>query len=146
MDGDVHSYLSFLRQNVSELHQLGKEWGMTEAEISDCVERALQDEPKTPIKETNMSVARKIWHWIRVGLKWFFLSVALLLTLFTVLYVVSIFHVPTEMYITGFLQPYGYTIFRAVRLATLPFHDYFNITSMIILFIVTHLLKKIRSH
>uniref|UniRef100_A0A194AM26 Uncharacterized protein n=1 Tax=Pinctada fucata TaxID=50426 RepID=A0A194AM26_PINFU len=129
METDVIAYAAFLRQNVSELQRLGKEWGMTEKEISSCIERALQEEPPKPAEESKMSVARMIWHWIRVGLRWCFRIAAVIIILFISVYMLTVFHPPAEHYISGALQPYGYALFRFVRMATLPLHDHFNITN-----------------
>lgn len=128
MDPSIE-YVQQLQQNVAELHQMGRQWGMTEEEMSDCIERVLKENENVVVTPSRMSTARRIWRcfgYIPVVI--FFLFVAVL---FLVLGTSLLFYVypSAEHYVSGKLQPYGYAIFRTIRLATLPLHRYFNISS-----------------
>jgi hypothetical protein len=126
---DVFDYVQQLQQNVAELHQMGRQWGMTEEEMSDCIERVLKESENVVVTPPRKSTARRIWRCVGyLPAVIFFLFVAVVLL---VLGVSLLFYVypSAEHYVSGKLQPYGYAIFRTIRLATLPLHRYFNISS-----------------
>uniref|UniRef100_A0A8W8NP38 Uncharacterized protein n=1 Tax=Magallana gigas TaxID=29159 RepID=A0A8W8NP38_MAGGI len=127
MDSCVLEYVQVLQQNVAELHQMGKEWGMTEEEMSACIERVLKEDENVVVTPPPTFTLRRILR--RVPMAIFFLFVTILAIACGTLVLFYVYP-PAENYVSGALQPYGYTIFRAVRLATLPLHRYFNITSL----------------
>jgi len=128
MDTEVTDYLQFLSQNVAELKQLGKEWGMSDSEISSCIDRALEETIDIPKTGVLKSSGRKIWSFIRLSLKiWFWLILSLVVISSGTFYV---FHVSdgASAYVGAILQPYAYAISRVIRLLTLPIHDYANVS------------------
>ncbi|XP_062591182.1 uncharacterized protein LOC134252697 [Saccostrea cucullata] len=130
MDPASLEYVEQLQQNVAELHQLGREWGMTDDEMSDCIERVLRENENVIVSPPRKSTARRIWRCIGytpVVVSCLILGVLILFAGSSLLFVVF---PSAEHYMSGKLQPYGYTIFRTIRLATLPLHRYFNITSL----------------
>ena len=125
----VMDYVHQLQQNVAELHQMGKEWGMSEEEMSACIERALKEDENIVVTPPPTFTLRRIMRCMGyIPIAFFFLFVAIMVFVCGILLLFFVFP-SVEMYVSGALQPHGYTIFRGIRLATLPLHRYFNITS-----------------
>ncbi|KAJ8299571.1 hypothetical protein KUTeg_023631 [Tegillarca granosa] len=126
---DLAEYLMYLKENVSELRKFGKEWGMTDEEINSCIDDVLVNkEDENPPCRSNKTQARKLWSWFCFCVKVWFGFVLVITGIGIFGYLLLSFHEPSEAFISKTLQPYGYDIFRFVRLATLPIHKMTNIT------------------
>lgn len=132
MDAEVMEYLDLLKNNVSELCSLGKQWGMTEAEVSSCINEVIDKSGYIPeTRVTTKSVCRKIWWTIRCSRKIGFVMLMILwiaICVVGLVMAVSSYNEDVGNVISKTLQPYGYDIFRYLRLAALPLHGVFNIT------------------
>ncbi|KAL3841355.1 hypothetical protein ACJMK2_019513 [Sinanodonta woodiana] len=130
MDREVNEYIFFLKENVSELQRLGKEWGMADEEINRCIDKALENSTVSTKNQTKSgkNYGRKAWIYIRLVLRASLYSVLTMIALLSGILILTSLHKPTERYVGKTLEPYGYTIFRFIRLATLPFHQIFRIT------------------
>ena len=130
MDKEVQECLFYLQQNASEVRQLGKEWGMTDAEINRCVVKAM----KTKIDDAHQicpdEIAvkfkrRKSWNRVRWVAQYTVVLTGLLLcvaaTGATVLWCRG---TPLFMMTPGrLLQPYAYQIMKVVRIFGPPLHS-----------------------
>ncbi|XP_060075054.1 uncharacterized protein LOC132554763 [Ylistrum balloti] len=129
MDAEVLQHVEFLRNNVSALRSLGKEWGMKEEEINSCIDEVIANSTdKEKLEPTLTSTGRQIWSLIRFSFKFWLVILFLISITCTSLYFVTSYNSDVESFISRTLQPFGYDIFRYVRLITLPLHDMFNIT------------------
>ncbi|XP_069132600.1 uncharacterized protein [Argopecten irradians] len=129
MDAEVIAHIEFLKNNVSMLRNLGKEWGMENEEINSCIEEVIANRTdKTIFKPTIKSTGRDIWSVIRFSVKFWLIVFGLIFVCCASLFVVVSYNSDAENFISRSLQPFGYDIFRYVRLSTLPLHDMFNIT------------------
>ncbi|KAK7486388.1 hypothetical protein BaRGS_00022312, partial [Batillaria attramentaria] len=129
MEREVAETLACFRKNVSELRRLGKEWGLSDTEIEECVHRALSADVKQPLgsktevspSTTPKSTARKTWP------KRVFLTVAGVVLVIgaqalqdetVVLHVKKLFKSVWDLY------QLEYPVFRVIRLITVPLHAY----------------------
>ena len=97
--------------------------------IQKCLERALKEDENIVVTPPPTFTLRRIMRCMGyIPIAFFFLFVAIMLFVCGILLLFFVFP-SVEMYVSGALQPHGYTIFRGIRLATLPLHRYFNITS-----------------
>ncbi|KAK3580885.1 hypothetical protein CHS0354_008170 [Potamilus streckersoni] len=132
MDREVNDYILFLKENVSELQRLGKEWGMEDEEINRCIDKALENSPVSPKNQTKSgkNYGRKAWIYIRLLLKAALCSICTIIVLLSGILILTSMHKPTERFVGKTLEPYGYMIFRFIRLATLPLHQILKITKL----------------
>ena len=132
MEQEAVEYMLFLKQNTSELRKLGSDWGLTEDEITGCITEALSQVNGATVIDANSkkNVARSIWRYFLLLIKIPIYTFLLMVGLLILVNVVCSFHEPSDQYVTKALAPYGYDIFRYIRLATLPLHRIANITSM----------------
>ena len=129
MAPNIDDYLVFLRENASEIKKLGKEWGMDEKEILNCVDEVLSQSPNSENKgNTPMNWARKLWRVFLFFMKASVCAVLALVAAMTILCFVISYHSPSAEYISKMIQPHAYPVMRFFRLAALPFHDVTNIT------------------
>ncbi|XP_033752400.1 uncharacterized protein LOC117336127 [Pecten maximus] len=129
MDAEVTAHIEFLRNNVSTLRSLGKEWGMDDEEVNSCIDEVIANRTDKDIfKPTIKSTGRDIWSLIRFSIKFWLVIFVLICIFCTTLFFVVSYNSDAESFISRTLQPFGYDIFRYVRLSTLPLHDMFNIT------------------
>ncbi|OWF34609.1 hypothetical protein KP79_PYT24781 [Mizuhopecten yessoensis] len=129
MDAEVLGHIEFLRNNVSALRSLGKEWGLENEEIESCIDEVIANSnDKAKVKPTITSTGRNIWSLIRFSIKFWLVVFVLICASCTCLFLVASYNNDVESFVSRTLQPYGYDIFRYVRLAGLPLHDLFNIT------------------
>lgn len=126
MDSCVLEYVQVLQQNVAELHQMGKEWGMTEEEMSACIERVLKEDENVVVTPPPTFTLRRILRCVPVAIFFLFVTILVIACGAMVLFYV---YPPAWNYVSGALKLYDYKMLRAVRLAALPLHRYFNITS-----------------
>ena len=132
-NNSVDEYLVYLKENAKELRQLGKKWGMTEEEIDNCVTEALSlTENKEELKKSPKNKARKCWSYFLFLIKIQLALGLLLFVLFGGIYTAALYHEPTQRAVLKVFMPYSYEIMRAVRLAAVPLHGMFNITSMFV--------------
>eukprot|EP00105_Crassostrea_gigas_P006637 XP_011420653.1 PREDICTED: uncharacterized protein LOC105323278 isoform X1 [Crassostrea gigas] len=127
MDSCVLEYVQVLQQNVAELHQMGKEWGMTEEEMSACIERVLKEDENVVVAPPPTFTLRRILRCVPVAIFFLFVTILVIACGAMVLFYV---YPPAWNYVSGALKLYDYKLLRAVRLAALPLHRYFNITSL----------------
>jgi hypothetical protein len=132
-NNSVDEYLVYLKENAQELRQLGKKWGMTEKEIDNCVTEALSlTENKEDLKKSPKNIARKCWAYFLFLIKIQLGIGLLLMVLLGGMYTTALYHEPSQRAIMKAIMPYSYEIMRAVRLAAVPLHKMFNISSMLI--------------
>ncbi|VDI55335.1 Hypothetical predicted protein [Mytilus galloprovincialis] len=129
MDTEAVEFMFFLKRNVSELKRLGSEWGMTTDEINACIDKALENEADFPRENENRITAMEIWLRFSQGVKVMFKVILITFTVLFCVFMLASYHEATGNYVMKVLQPYGYDVFRAIRLATLPLHKMVNITS-----------------
>lgn len=126
----VDEYLVFLKENAKELRKLGKKWGMTEEEIDNCVTEALSmTENQDKLSKSPKNKARKCWSYFLVFMKVQLVLGLLLIGILGAVYVTASYHEPTERALVKIVMPYSYNIMRFVRLAAVPLHKMFNISS-----------------
>lgn len=128
MDTEAVEFMFFLKRNVSELKRLGSEWGMTTDEINACIDKALENEADFPRENENRITAMEIWLRFSQGVKVMFKVILITFTVLFCVFMLASYHEATGNYVMKVLQPYGYDVFRAIRLATLPLHKMVNIT------------------
>lgn len=129
MEASTVEYMLHLRQNASLLRKEAREWGFTEKQINQCIEEALRDSDNLhELANSPKNLMRTCWHYFRVTVNVMLLTVAVATTLLIGLTILTTYHEPTEEYVSNVLQPYGYQIFRTLRLVTLPVHKMFNVT------------------
>ncbi|XP_046569460.1 uncharacterized protein LOC124277770 [Haliotis rubra] len=135
MATEIQEALAYVRQNVSELRNLGKEWGLTNAEIELCVQRAMSmkvNTKKSPKKKASnvqarKFAARKTWARCRCCFNMCFVLVGVLLVATTVTAGVMAYQAKS-ISPSRFLQPYAYNIMRVVRLSlSVPLQQVFHI-------------------
>lgn len=132
MDTEVVEFMLFLKRNASELKRQGSACGMTAEEIDACIDKALENEDEARKEQANRTIPLEIWITFCAGVKLVFkIFMVIVIVLFAGFMLMS-FHEPTGNYIGKVLQPYGYGIFRFVRLATLPLHKILNLTSKVL--------------
>ena len=123
--------LVFLRNSAAELRNLGADWGLSEEEITKCIENALSrinKNQQAKLQKSQKNVARKWWRYFLVAVKApIYLFISCLVLVAAVLAVTNISETADKV-ISHALQPYGYGILRAVRLASLPIHQISNLT------------------
>ena len=128
MDAEAVEFMLYLKRNVAELKRLGSQWEMSTDEINSCIDKALENEEDLPEDQTNKIKPREIWLKFCHGIKFLFKVFGIIMAvLFGMLILVS-YHESSGNFVGKVLQPYGYPIFRLVRLATLPIHNMMNIT------------------
>lgn len=129
-NNNLEEYLVYLKENARELRNLGKQWGMTEEEIDNCVTEALSMAENTEVlKKSSKNRARKCWSYFLFLLKIHLTLCLLLILLFGSIYVATFYHEPTQRAVVKILMPYSYEIMRFVRLTAVPLHGMFNISS-----------------
>lgn len=130
-NNSLDEYLVYLKENAVELRKLGKQWGMTEDEIDSCVSEALSmTGNEKELKKSGKNKARKCWSYFLFLLKLHLAVSFLLIVLIGAIYVAMQFHEPTQHAVVKALMPYSYEIMRFVRLAAVPLHGMFNISSL----------------
>ncbi|XP_045175505.2 uncharacterized protein LOC123536402 [Mercenaria mercenaria] len=130
-NNSVEEYLVYLKENANELRQLGKKWGMTEEEINSCVTEALSmTENKEELKKSPKNKARKCWSYFLFALKFQLAFCLLVFVLIAGIYITASYHEPTQRAVIKVIMPYSYEIMRLVRLAAVPLHGMFNISSL----------------
>ena len=131
MEQEAVEYMLFLKQNTSELRKLGSDWGLTEDEINGCITEALSQVNGSTVIDANSkkNVARNIWRYILLLIKIPIYTFLLMVGLLILVTIACTLHEPTDKFMARNLAPYGYSIFRYIRLATLPLHRIANITS-----------------
>ncbi|XP_052797850.1 uncharacterized protein LOC128229963 [Mya arenaria] len=129
MERSAAEYLVYLRENVSDLKQEAKDMGLTEEEIKFCIDKALSlDSNQNELINSPKNIARKCFHYFRVLLKiWILACLLLIAAICGGLFLIET-HKPSADFVSRTLQPYGYAIFRSLRLSTLPVHRWMNIT------------------
>ncbi|XP_050409714.1 uncharacterized protein LOC126824515 isoform X2 [Patella vulgata] len=126
MGDDDDSVLNQVRRDVTELRQLGEQWGLTNLEINSCISYAFK---KKLTIVTNENIAKKLNlknKCSKIGFAFrVLIAFAILNFGFTVMVIKT-------GYLSGIaervLQPYRYCIMRVVRLASLPLHEKYNIS------------------
>ncbi|KAK7116071.1 uncharacterized protein [Littorina saxatilis] len=130
MDKEVAETLAYFRDNAADLRQLGKEWGLSENEIKECIERAMSVDPKDlPRPETTASrttrlkfAARRSWPKIRI-LLW----IAGVLAVLIGIGALALQNDEIDHRFSQLVNPLLYPITRGLRLVTVPLHDMFNL-------------------
>ncbi|CAH1802905.1 unnamed protein product [Owenia fusiformis] len=105
--------IEILTKDIENIRDLGKRWGMNDAQIRKCLLEAVgvKDDGEITVKPT-----------LRHGIFQAMLtSILVLFILFVGLYFLVQVHEPTEHFIGKNLQHLNYDIFRIIRLAGLPF-------------------------
>ncbi|XP_071099293.1 uncharacterized protein [Haliotis cracherodii] len=135
MATEIQEALAYVRQNVSELRHLGKEWGLNDAEIETCVQRAMSmkvDTKKLPKKKDRDSQARKFAArktWSRC--RWCFnicFGLAGVLFVATTVAAGVMAYQARSIFPSRFILPYAYNIIRAMRLSvSVPLQQAFRI-------------------
>ncbi|KAK6183834.1 hypothetical protein SNE40_006426 [Patella caerulea] len=125
-DEDV-SVLKEVRREVIELRQLGEQWGLTSVEINSCIDSAFKTRLEIGITE---KIAKKLqsqtkWSKIRFAFR-VWLAFVILMSGFTLMITQTDY---ISKAVGKVLQPYGYQIFRVIRLASLPLHARYNIST-----------------
>ena len=124
MDKEVAETLAYFRENASDLKKLGKEWGLNDADIKECIQRALSTSPKDlpHSKTTHLKfTARKAWPKLRI-----FLWVVGAVMLFVGVGALALQNEHIDHRFSQLMQPLLYPLFRTVRLVATPLHDVFN--------------------
>ena len=132
MEQEAVEYMLFLKKNTTELRKLGSDWGLTEDEINGCITEALLQVNVSSEIDVNSkkNMARKIWSHILFLVKIPIYTLLFMVGLLVLVTIVCTLHEPTDKFFTRKLAPHGYSIFRFIRLATLPLHRIANVTSM----------------
>ncbi|ESO97285.1 hypothetical protein LOTGIDRAFT_231492 [Lottia gigantea] len=125
---DDEQILRQVRYEVTELRKLGEDWGMSSGQINQCINEAFCQKLTSGSK-----ITEKIAKNIQEGTKW--IKIRLVFRIWLV-FIITVFGLVTLTNHTEYfgkavdkmLQPYGYPIFRVVRLLSLPLHHY-NISS-----------------
>ena len=133
MDKEVAETMAYFRENVAELKSLGKDWGLSDAEIEECVERAMSIDPKyLPSPKTSAAsttrmkfAARKSWLKLRI-----FLWIVGILIVLVGLGALALQNEQIDHRFNQLVQPLLYPLFRAVRLAAMPLHNAFDFYGM----------------
>ncbi|XP_046376079.2 uncharacterized protein LOC124148814 isoform X2 [Haliotis rufescens] len=135
MTTEIQEALAYVRQNVSELRNLGKEWGLNDAEIETCVQRAMSmkvDTKELPKKKDRNSQARKFaaretWSRCRWCFNICFRLAGVLFVATTLAAGVMVFQARSFLSYQLML-PYAYNILRAMRLSvSVPLQQAFRI-------------------
>ncbi|XP_041366925.1 uncharacterized protein LOC121381652 [Gigantopelta aegis] len=128
MDREIQECLLYLQQNASEVRELGKGWGMTDAEINQCVAKAMRAKVDTTDQLSSDNIAakfktRKSWNRVRCFAKYTILLTGLVL--------VAAASGAAVLWCQGkplfmmtpdrLLQPYAYQIMKVVRIFGPPF-------------------------
>ena len=125
MDREVAETLAYFRENASDLKQLGKEWGLNDAEIKECIQRAMSIDPKDlpQSKTTRLKfAARKSWPKLRL-----FLWIVVVVAVFVGVVTLALQNEQIDHRVGQIVQPLLYPLFRTVRLAATPLHDIFDL-------------------
>ncbi|XP_076465883.1 bombesin receptor-activated protein C6orf89 homolog [Babylonia areolata] len=130
MDKEVAETLAYFSKHAFELRQLGKQWGLSEEEIEECIDKAMSINPKDlPAPETTSSsstklkfAARKSWPKVRVCL-WFVGAMIVLVGLGAL----AMQNDEIDHRVGQILQPVFYPFFRYLRLATISLHERINL-------------------
>ena len=128
MDGEVAETLAYFRENASDLKTLGKEWGLSDSDIKECIKQALSIDrkdlphPKTTSTTRLKFAARKSWPKLRI-LLWVVGAVIVLVGAGAL----ALQNEHIDHRVGQLVQPLLYPLFRAVRLAAAPLHDVFNL-------------------
>jgi len=134
MEKSVAEYLVFLRENASAVKQEAKDLGLTEEEIKQCIEKVLSGNViDSSLRNSPKNCVRICYNYFRVLMKIVVISTLAIITLGIGVYFFVEVHEPSAEYIAKNLQPYGYEIFRALRLVSLPLHSWTNITGVTII-------------
>ena len=131
MDASTVEYLLYLRENASQLREEAKGLGFTEDQIKECIEEALKEcdiHTDSNIVNSPKNITRKCFYYFRVLVKTSLAIIGVLIAIWTCLMLMVSYNEATGKFFSNAIQPYGYEIFRAVRLVTLPIHDMLNIT------------------
>lgn len=132
MDVAAVEYLIYLKKNAALLRKEAQQLGFTEDEINQCIEEALKEsDDNEELANSPKNIARKCFHYFRVAAKVFLAILGVIFALWVGVMVLTTYHKPSEHLLGSVLQPYGYQIFRTIRLVTLPVHNMFNITGEI---------------
>lgn len=126
MESRAREYLSYLKDHASQLKKDAREWGFTEEQIKECIEEALKE--GECMTNSPRNIARKCWHYFRVLVKLLAVIICIVAVISLGVGLMVTYHKPTSDVVDRAIQPYGYAIFRAVRLLTLPVHNFLNIT------------------
>ncbi|KAL8570765.1 hypothetical protein ACOMHN_006915 [Nucella lapillus] len=126
MDKEVAETLAYFSQNAFELRQLGKEWGLNEEEIEECIERAMSIDAKDlPAPEKNLAsttklkfAARRTWPKLRI-LLWIIGGFIVMVGLGAL----AMQNEQIDHRVSQIMQPFVYPFFRYLRLTTVSLHD-----------------------
>ena len=125
IDRDVAETLECFRENASDLKKLGKDWGLNDEDIKECIQRAFSVDPKDLPQGSRMTrlkyFARKWWPRLRVLLR----VVGVMVILVSV-GTQALQNERIDQRVGQLMRPLLYPIFRTLRLAATPLHDIFN--------------------
>ncbi|XP_050409713.1 uncharacterized protein LOC126824515 isoform X1 [Patella vulgata] len=127
MGDDSSAVLNQVQRDVTELRQLGEQWGLTSVEISSCITSAFK-------KKLTVATTEEIAKKLKLKNKWSKIRLAFRVWLAFVIVISGIAVMVTKIeYLSNIVdkvsQPYDYYIMRAARLAALPLHEKYNISS-----------------
>ncbi|XP_071809460.1 uncharacterized protein [Asterias amurensis] len=113
-----------LVEDVQNLRQLGKTWGLDDAEIDSCFERAVKGEengarkPAQPRKKRGRAC------------RCFGVSVFCFVALLATGYCLVNLHKPTELFMMRQAQKFMYPIMRSIRHYSMPLRDAFDLSGL----------------
>lgn len=127
MEQEIEETLLYFRKNISDLRKLGKDWGLNESEIEECIQQAMSADLKK-IQEENIKsihikcIARKTWS----KLCCIFKIMAILSLLLVIVGITAQQNDKVFSHVIKVFASLDYPIMRSLRLMALPLHNYFN--------------------
>ncbi|KAK6190242.1 hypothetical protein SNE40_002157 [Patella caerulea] len=127
MGDDSGAVLNQVRSDVTELRQLGEQWGLTSVEINSCISSAFK-------KKLTIATSEEIAKILKLKNKWSKIRIAFRVWLAFIIIISGLTVIVTQVeYVSNIVdkvtQPYDYYIMRAARLVSLPLHEKYNISS-----------------
>lgn len=117
--------ITSLEAKVEDIVNLGKSWGMTDADIQECLDRAAKEE--YACAEVEMSLLRWIFYIMRRTAKISVVVLATLIVLYGAVFVLSHYSPEFEAITVKLTNSYIYPVMRLSRIAFKPLADSLDI-------------------